>query len=233
MSAAAGSGVLMDRIYRHQRHIYDFTRKYYLLGRDRLIERLDPPPGGAVLEIGCGTGRNLIRAARMHEGVRFFGIDISSEMLETARAKIARAGLSGRIAVAQADAAAFDPEKLFKISAFDRVFLSYTLSMIPPWRQAIDMAFRCLDEDGRLSIVDFGQQERLPRIFCSALLAWLASFHVEPRAELHHVLKNAGARAGAGVSFTPLYRGYAWTAEAGFQAKANCQRVSIASTAEA
>ena len=27
----------MDRIYRRQRHVYDFTRKYYLLGRDRLI----------------------------------------------------------------------------------------------------------------------------------------------------------------------------------------------------
>ena len=31
----------MDRIYRRQRHVYDLTRKYYLLGRDRLIDRLD------------------------------------------------------------------------------------------------------------------------------------------------------------------------------------------------
>ncbi|RUV53463.1 SAM-dependent methyltransferase, partial [Mesorhizobium sp. M5C.F.Ca.IN.020.14.1.1] len=28
---------LMDGVYRWQRHIYDLTRKYYLLGRDRLI----------------------------------------------------------------------------------------------------------------------------------------------------------------------------------------------------
>ena len=33
----------MDRIYRHQRHIYDPTRKYYLLGRDRLIDGLAVP----------------------------------------------------------------------------------------------------------------------------------------------------------------------------------------------
>ena len=26
----------MDRMYRYQRHIYDLTRKYYLLGRDRI-----------------------------------------------------------------------------------------------------------------------------------------------------------------------------------------------------
>ena len=31
MSDAAA---LMDRMYRHQRHIYDLTRKFYLLGRD-------------------------------------------------------------------------------------------------------------------------------------------------------------------------------------------------------
>ena len=41
---AAPSTPLMDRIYRHQRHVYDVTRKYYLLGRDRLIDR--PAPAG-------------------------------------------------------------------------------------------------------------------------------------------------------------------------------------------
>ena len=40
----------MDAIYRTQRHFYDLTRKYYLLGRDRLIRRLDPPKGGSVIE---------------------------------------------------------------------------------------------------------------------------------------------------------------------------------------
>jgi len=50
----------MDRMYRHQRHIYDASRKFYLLGRDALITGLAPPKGGTILEIGCGTGRNLI-----------------------------------------------------------------------------------------------------------------------------------------------------------------------------
>ena len=54
----------MDAIYRGQRHIYDVTRRYYLLGRDGLIADLDVPAGGTVLEIGCGTGRNLIAVGR-------------------------------------------------------------------------------------------------------------------------------------------------------------------------
>ena len=34
------SAALMDRIYRRQRHIYDASRKFYLLGRDELIAEL-------------------------------------------------------------------------------------------------------------------------------------------------------------------------------------------------
>ena len=63
MTDIVASAELMDRIYRRQRHLYDFTRKYYLLGRDRLIHRLSPPAGSRVLEIGCGTARNLVVAA--------------------------------------------------------------------------------------------------------------------------------------------------------------------------
>ena len=50
----------MDRMYRHQRYFYDLTRKYYLLGRDRLIREMKISGGENILEIGCGTARNLI-----------------------------------------------------------------------------------------------------------------------------------------------------------------------------
>jgi S-adenosylmethionine-diacylgycerolhomoserine-N-methlytransferase len=91
----------MDGVYRRQRHVYDLTRKYYLLGRDRLIEELDVPPAGLVLELGCGTGRNLAHAALAYPDARFFGLDISSVMLETAAANLERDGLSGRIRLAR------------------------------------------------------------------------------------------------------------------------------------
>ncbi len=60
----SGHAALMDGVYRRQRHFYDLTRKYYLLGRDRMIAGLGVPPNGTVLELGCGTGRNIILAAR-------------------------------------------------------------------------------------------------------------------------------------------------------------------------
>jgi len=54
----------MDEMYRWTRYVYDFTRKYYLLRRERLLRDMELHPGNRVLEIGCGTARNLIRPAR-------------------------------------------------------------------------------------------------------------------------------------------------------------------------
>ena len=201
----------MDAIYRSQRHIYDLTRKYYLLGRDALIAGLAPPPGGTVLEIGCGTGRNLIAAARKWPDARFYGIDISEAMLETARAKVAKAGLSAKIVLAQGDATAFDAQALFDVAAFDRIFQSYTLSMIPDWRGAIREGAGKLAAGGRLDVVDFGQQEGLPRAFRAGLFAWLAKFDVAPRATLQPALIEAASEVGGTARFTSLYRGYAWS----------------------
>jgi S-adenosylmethionine-diacylgycerolhomoserine-N-methlytransferase len=210
MSAGESAhAALMDGVYRHQRHFYDLTRKYYLLGRDRLIEGLGVPPGGTVLELGCGTGRNLIQAARRYPDARFFGIDISLAMLETASAAIARHGLSGRMALAKGDATDFDANVLFSQPAFDRIFISYALSMIPGWEKTIPAALASLAPGGSLHIVDFGQQDGLPRWFRSGLRAWLAKFHVEPRDSLREVLESECQRTGASLSFETLYRGYA------------------------
>jgi S-adenosylmethionine-diacylgycerolhomoserine-N-methlytransferase len=205
-------GALMDRIYARQRHIYDASRKYYLLGRDRLINALDAGEGSRILEVGCGTGRNLICAARRWPGARLHGIDISTAMLETARTQVERAGLSHRITLAQGDAAEFDPAALFGTARFDRVMLSYTLSMIPPWEMALDMAASLLAPGGSLHIVDFGQQERLPAPFRAALFAWLAKFDVSPRGALKAVAEEVAERHRLTPRFTPLLRGYAWSA---------------------
>lgn len=170
---------LMDRIYRWQRPIYDLTRKYYLFGRDRLIDELDAKPGMAVLEIGCGTGRNLARTGRIWRGVRLHGLDISAEMLRAARRTL---GSSGTLALG--DATGFDAKALLGREGFDRVMLSYAVSMIPDWEAALAQAAATLAPRGALHVVDFGDCSGLPAPLRKALTGWLATFHVTPRLDL-------------------------------------------------
>jgi S-adenosylmethionine-diacylgycerolhomoserine-N-methlytransferase len=203
----AGNAERMDAIYARQRHFYDLTRRYYLIGRDRMIARLRVPSGGTVVEVGCGTGRNLIAVAKRYPDARLYGFDISEAMLITARANVAKAGLSDRITLVHGDATDFSGTALFGIERFDRVFFSYTLSMIPDWKAALRHGAACTG--GALHLVDFGQFERLPRWFGKMMFAWLAKFDVTPRADLPPFLETLGLR----VRFDRLYRGYAWGAE--------------------
>lgn len=182
---------LMDSVYRGQRHIYDFTRKYYLFGRDRLIDELAAPTGGTVLEIGCGTGRNLARVERRWPGVAPHGLDLSSEMLKSARAT-----LGEDAALALGDATEFSAMGLFGRAHFDRVILSYALSMIPDWQAALEQAAAVVAPGGSLHVVDFGDLEGLALPLRTGLRAWLAAFHVTPREDLVAAASAIGARPG-------------------------------------
>lgn len=202
----------MDRMYRWQRHIYDLTRKPYLLGRDAIISELKPRPGDRILEIGCGTGRNLIAAARMWPHATFYGVDVSTQMLKAAQTAVARADLAGRVKLAWADATNFDPQRTFAIADFDRIMFSYTLSMIPEWRVALERSIAIMAPQSSLLIADFGDQRELPDAFRMALRTWLSWFHVTPRTDLEAVVRQTAASHDLSCAFRPIYRGYAFLA---------------------
>ena len=203
------AATLMNRMYRRQRYIYDATRRYYLLGRDDLIAGLKPKSGDSVLEIGCGTGRNLIETARRYPKARCRGIDISTEMLTSAITGIDRHGMTDRIRVAHGDATRFSPNALFGQVSFDHVVISYSLSMIPQWRDVLDRAIGCVGPGGRLHIVDFGDQRGLPRLMKAVLRRWLTLFAVTPRDDLEAVLDAKALQSGARLTCERPYRGYA------------------------
>ena len=200
---------LMDSVYQYQRHIYDLTRKYYLFGRDHLIEDLMPDSGSKVLEIACGTGRNLAVAAKRYPKVKFYGFDISEEMLKSAEATIQRSDLQDRVTLKQGDATVFDPDDMFGEQQFDRIFISYGISMIPVWKEALHHASNFLAPGGSLHVVDFGQQEEMPAWTRSILGWWLAKFHVTARSDFDEIMQDVAEKLEASCVVQQLYRDYA------------------------
>ena len=187
---------LMDRVYRPQRHFYDLTRKYYLLGRDRLIADLALRPGATLIEVGCGTGRNLIAIARRYPEARLYGLDASAAMLETAHAKVRAAGFGHRIILRQGFAEELSPS-VFGADSFDHVLFPYSLSMIPDWQGALAAGVRALSEDGSWHVVDFADLRELGFLVRWALMAWLKTFHVSPRVEFLKMLEGVSSERGA------------------------------------
>lgn len=197
---------LMDRVYRRQRHVYDFTRKYYLFGRDRLIRDLVLPPGASLVEVGCGTARNLIAIAKAYPGTRLYGLDASKAMLESARMAIERAGLEHRILLRQGLAEDFTPAQ-FEVESFENVLFSYSLSMIPDWRGALAAGSAALSPSGRLHVVDFGDLAGLGQLGEHAMRSWLRLFHVTPRVEFLSGLERVAGERG---HLTLLFGRYAF-----------------------
>ena len=203
----------MDNMYRWTRHIYDLTRKYYLLGRDNLIDNLDAKDGENICEIGCGTARNLIKIAKKYPKANFYGFDASDEMLKTASDNLNSAGISNKIEIKQGFSQSFKPDELFNIEKpMDKLVFSYALSIIPPWKESIDHALELLPVGGEIHIVDFGGQDELPKAFRAFLFWWLKMFHVFHKPEILEYLISLETMGKGSLEVHHLSKGYAYRA---------------------
>lgn len=203
----------MDRMYGLQRHLYDATRKYYLLGRDQLLSQMNLHPGDQVLEIACGTARNLVRLSILHPNLELFGLDASNAMLKTAQKNLRRHGLEEKCLLRVCLAEELNYRTTFGLNRpFDAIFFSYGLSMIPTWKDALAAALRNLKPGGTLYIVDFWDQADLPRWFRATLQKWLDAFGVHFRPELLIHLQELSESVPGTLNLQSVARRYAYIA---------------------
>jgi ubiquinone/menaquinone biosynthesis C-methylase UbiE len=81
---------------------YDWENKQTVGRRDIAFwQRMAAPVKGAILELGCGTGRVALPVAR--HGARVIGIDRSASMLSRAHARVRRARLGSRVQLIRGD----------------------------------------------------------------------------------------------------------------------------------
>ena len=153
MSDADRNASSLRGYYRWHAKLYDATRWAFLFGRRGLIatvaDQVKTPT--RILEIGCGTGKNLIALAEVFPGARITGLDLSSDMLDCARAKIAP--FADRIDLLHRP---YDGPVAGEDGKFDLIVISYALSMINPgFDEVIRLCRRDLREGGVIAVVDF------------------------------------------------------------------------------
>ena len=101
--------------------------------------------GGRILEAGLGTGISL---PLYRSDCRLVGIDISSSMLEKARRRVQRLGLSN-----VENIAVMDVEDLhYPDESFDVVIAQYVVTAVPDPEQALDEFYRVLKPGGEIII---------------------------------------------------------------------------------
>lgn len=165
--AAETEASALARYYRWHARIYDLTRWSFLFGRAQLIDEIALQTRVAprrILEIGCGTGRNLQALARRFPEAELHGIDLSSDMLGQAAQRLA--GCTDRLTLHHAAYSGLEGK-------FDLIVASYLLSMVGPGldRLLADAADN-LTRDGRMAVVDFRDTP------ISAFRRWMGLNHV-------------------------------------------------------
>lgn len=143
--------------YRLHARLYDATRWSFLFGCRDLLGRAAAAMGRdaardvRILEVGCGTGRNLAHLSRLFPRARITGLDLCAPMLRRAVGKAVRRRAS-RMSFVQAS---YGPQAMPEASC-DLVLFSYALSMFNPgFMQALDAARRHLAPGGLVAVVDF------------------------------------------------------------------------------
>lgn len=142
----------MQRYYRWQSAIYDATRWSFLYGRESVLNHIPFSKSASlqILEVGCGTGKNLVALAEKFPNATITGVDVSEDMIKASEQKTAIYG--DRIQLRNMPYEAH-PENIGK---YDLVLFSYSLTMINPhWFELLKQAKTDLKKGGCVVVADF------------------------------------------------------------------------------
>ena len=129
------------------------------------IARLGLKPGMQVLDVGCGLGGSAFLMAREH-GVSVHGIDVSANMLASARERLRAEGLALQVTLEQADVLALPATVRYDVIYSRDVFLH-----IHDKPRLMALLHELLLPAGLLFFTDYGRGEGQPSAEFAAYIA--------------------------------------------------------------
>ena len=151
--------------YRRWASVYDLLfGGVSAFGRKRAVDAVNSLPGQNVLEVGVGTGLAL---PHYHSSKRVTGIDLSAEMLQRARTRVARERLSGVGALLEQDAEATS----FADGQFDIAVAMFVASVVPNPRRLLAEMRRVVRPGGTLLFVNHFAAAGGPRLAVERAMA--------------------------------------------------------------
>ena len=141
---------------------YDLaTRLVYGTRYDEIAAAIaaEAPAGGAVLDVGSGSGEVLLRLARRVPTLRLTGVDVDPGMLAVAERKAARLPAASRPTFVAADAASLPMDD----ASVDLVVSSFAAHHLPDRHAALAEMMRVLKPGGRVIIWDIASPVAPPR----------------------------------------------------------------------
>jgi len=116
-------------------------------GRKAVIQALDLRPGDRVLEVGVGTGLSL---PLYPSHVKVTGIDVSAEMLEKARRRVAKRRITHVEALLEMDA----EQMSFAPASFDKIVAMYVMPVVARPARVLEELHRVCKPDGQIYLVN-------------------------------------------------------------------------------
>jgi len=134
--------------YSRSAPLYDQTAGMtYLSALWKLLPRVRVGPSPAILDVGSGTGINLLEAARVLAPCsRLVGVDLAPGMVQEARRKAVAAGVSATFTVGDAEHLELEDE------AFDLIICNSVYHWFPDRGRAIAELARVLRPGGQLLV---------------------------------------------------------------------------------
>ncbi|HUQ75671.1 MAG TPA: methyltransferase domain-containing protein [Burkholderiales bacterium] len=172
--------------YRRYAGVYDAVFGPVLQpGRKAVMEALGLRRGDRVLEVGVGTGLSLPLYPRE---VTITGIDVSSEMLEKARRRVASRRLDNVEALLEMDA----QQMSFPDASFDKVVAMYVVSVVERPAQLLEELHRVCKPDGEIFLVNHVRSDnRLVAAVEKSLARFSDKLGFHPDFELRDMVSSA------------------------------------------